>query len=124
MQAFRFWIVLDYRRQRIGAVGALANLGYEVCDQTVGNALQRHVLRGARAQARDILVGFHSDPSGAAGGERLLHRGGADITRADKLLRAVFIHLESRRVDIAGITVYPDEPWKQIASEEGSFCGQ
>ena len=27
-----------------------------------------------------------------------------------------FIHLESRRVDIAGITVQPDEPWrKQIA---------
>jgi hypothetical protein len=27
-----------------------------------------------------------------------------------------FIHLESRRVDIAGITVHPDEPWmKQMA---------
>jgi hypothetical protein len=27
-----------------------------------------------------------------------------------------FIHLESRRVDIAGITVHPDERWmKQIA---------
>jgi putative transposase len=27
-----------------------------------------------------------------------------------------FIRLESRRVDIAGITVHPDEPWmKQIA---------
>jgi hypothetical protein len=22
-----------------------------------------------------------------------------------------FIHLESRRVDIAGITIHPDEPW-------------
>jgi putative transposase len=27
-----------------------------------------------------------------------------------------FIHLESRRVDIAGMTIHPDEPWmKQIA---------
>jgi hypothetical protein len=27
-----------------------------------------------------------------------------------------FIHLESRRVNIAGITLQPDEPWmKQIA---------
>jgi putative transposase len=27
-----------------------------------------------------------------------------------------FIHLESRRVDVAGITIHPDEPWmKQIA---------
>ena len=24
-----------------------------------------------------------------------------------------FIHLESRRVDIAGITIHPDEPWMQ-----------
>jgi hypothetical protein len=27
-----------------------------------------------------------------------------------------FIHLESRRLDIAGITIHPDEPWmRQIA---------
>jgi putative transposase len=27
-----------------------------------------------------------------------------------------FTHLESRRIDIAGITIHPDEPWmKQIA---------
>jgi len=27
-----------------------------------------------------------------------------------------FIHLESRRVDVAGITAHPDEPWmEQIA---------
>jgi hypothetical protein len=27
-----------------------------------------------------------------------------------------FIHLESRRVDIAGITIHPNEPWmKQMA---------
>ncbi len=32
-----------------------------------------------------------------------------------------FIHLESRRVDIAGITVHPDEPWmKQIEPEMAS----
>ena len=24
-----------------------------------------------------------------------------------------FIHLESRKVDIAGITVHPDQPWMQ-----------
>jgi putative transposase len=39
-----------------------------------------------------------------------------------------FIHLESRRVDIAGITVHPDEPWmKQIARNvtwrDGVRCG-
>src|SRR5213595_1497900 len=35
---------------------------------------------------------------------------------AGDLLRTVFIHLESRRVDIAGITVHPNELWmKQMA---------
>jgi hypothetical protein len=37
-----------------------------------------------------------------------------------------FIHLESRRVDIAGITVHPDERWmKQIARKatmEAAAC--
>ena len=47
--------------------------------------------------------------------DRLFHGGGADAARAGDLLRIVFIHLESRRVDIAG-SRYPDEPWmKQIA---------
>jgi hypothetical protein len=38
-----------------------------------------------------------------------------------------FIHLESRRVDIAGITVHPDERWmKQIArkaTKAAACCG-
>jgi len=35
---------------------------------------------------------------------------------AGDLLRTVFIHLESRKVDIAGITVHPNEVWmKQMA---------
>jgi hypothetical protein len=36
-----------------------------------------------------------------------------------------FIHLESRRVDIAGITVHPNEPWmKQIARNVTMYdCG-
>jgi putative transposase len=38
-----------------------------------------------------------------------------------------FIHLESRRVDIAGITIHPGELWmKQIARNvtmEGCLCG-
>ena len=40
-------------------------------------------------------------------------RGGADAARAGDLLRAVFHPFESRRVNIAGITVHPDERWMQ-----------
>ena len=55
---------------------------------------------------------------------RASRRGAADFFTAELLtLRGLvtyyvlfFIHLESRRVDIAGITTHPNEPWmKQIA---------
>lgn len=34
-----------------------------------------------------------------------------------------FIHLGSRRVDIAGITVYPDEPWMQQIPRNATMEG-
>jgi putative transposase len=63
----------DWGYDRIA--GALANLGYRVCDQTVGKcpAAPRSAA-GAGAQALDHLVGVHSHPLGAAGGHRLPHR--------------------------------------------------
>jgi putative transposase len=34
-----------------------------------------------------------------------------------------FIHLESRRVDIAGITIHPDEPWMQPIAPNATMEG-
>jgi putative transposase len=34
-----------------------------------------------------------------------------------------FIHLESRRVDITGITVHPDEPWMQQVARNVTMEG-
>jgi len=45
---------------------------------------------GAGAQAHDNLGDVHSDPSGAAGGDGFLHRGGAHAARVGDILRAVF----------------------------------
>jgi hypothetical protein len=105
----------DWGYDRIA--GALANLGYKVCDQTVGNVLQRHGLPPAPERKRTTtwpaFIRTH-----------LALLAGTDFFTAEVLtLRGLvtyyvlfFIHLESRRVDIAGITVHPDEPWmKQIA---------
>ena len=105
----------DWGYDRI--VGALANLGYEVCGQTVGNVLQRHGLPPAPERKRTTtwptFIQTH-----------LALLAGTDFFTAEVLtLRGLvtyyvlfFIHLESRRVDIAGITVHPDERWmKQIA---------
>jgi len=105
----------DWGYDRIA--GALANLGYEVCDQTVGNVLRRHALPPAPERKRTItwaaFIRTH-----------LALLSGTDFFTAEVLtLRGLvtyyvlfFIHLESRRVDIAGITDRPDEPWmRQIA---------
>jgi Homeodomain-like domain/Integrase core domain len=105
----------DWGYDRIA--GALANLGYQVCDQTVGNVLQRHGLPPASQRKRtttwSAFIRTH-----------LALLAGTDFFTAEVLtLRGLvtyyvlfFIHLESRRVDIAGIAVHPDELWmKQIA---------
>ena len=105
----------DWGYDRIA--GALANLGYEISDQTVGNVLRRYGLPPAPERKRTTtwpaFIRTH-----------LALLAGTDFFTAEVLtLRGLvtyyvlfFIHLESRRVDIAGITVHPDEPWmKQIA---------
>ena len=105
----------DWGYDRIA--GALANLGYMISDQTVGNILQRHALPPAPERKRTTtwpaFIRTH-----------LALLAGTDFFTAEVLtLRGLvtyyvlfFIHLESRRVDIAGITIHPDEPWmKQIA---------
>jgi len=97
--------------------GALANLGYKVCDQTIGNVLQHHGLPPAPQRKRTTtwpaFIRTH-----------LALLAGTDFFTAEVLtLRGLvtyyvlfFIDLESRQVEIAGITVHPDERWmKQMA---------
>ena len=105
----------DWGYDRIA--GALANLGYEISDQTVGNVLQRHALPPAPERK-------HTTTWAAFIRTHLALLAGTDFFTAEVLtLRGLvtyyvlfFIHLESRRVDIAGITIHPDEPWmKQVA---------
>jgi hypothetical protein len=60
--------------------------------------------------------GLHSDPRCAVGGDRLLTAEVLTLRGLVTYYVLFFIHLESRRVAIARITVHPDEPWmKQIA---------
>ena len=89
-------------------VGALANLGYEVSDQTVGNVLRRHDMPPARQRRHTTtwaeFIRIH-----------LAVLAATDFFTAEVLtLRGLvtyyvlfFIHLESRRVDVAGITAHP-----------------
>ena len=98
-------------------VGALANLGHEISDQTVGNILKRH--RVPTAPERKHTTGWADfiPPHMAV-------QAGTDFFSVEVLtLRGLmtycvlpFICLESRQVEIAGVTRHPAEGWmKQIA---------
>ncbi len=98
-------------------VGALANLGHEISDQTVGNILKRRGVPTAPQRKRTTswadFIRAH-----------LAVLAGTDFFSVEVLtLRGLvtyyvlfFIRLESRRVEIAGVTSHPAEGWmKQIA---------
>jgi hypothetical protein len=95
-------------------VGALANLGHRVSDQTVGNILKRHGVAPApkRSQETTWKEFIQSHMAVLAGidfftVEVLTWRG---LVTYYVLF---FLHLESRRVSLAGITRHPDEAWMQ-----------
>jgi len=98
-------------------VGALANLGYTLSDETVGNILRRNGIPPAPERQRSTtwkeFIRAH-----------MAVLAGTDFFTVEVLtLRGLvtyyvlfFIHLESRRVEVAGITPHPNEAWmKQIA---------
>ena len=102
----------DWGYDRI--VGALANLGYTLSDQTVGNILKRHGIPPAPERKRKTtwadFIRVH-----------LSVLVGTDFFTVEVLtLRGLvtyyilfFMHLDSRRVEIAGITPHPHEAWMQ-----------
>ena len=105
----------DWGYDRI--VGAMANLGYRLSDQTVGNILQRHGISPAPERKRTTTW---SDFIRA----HMSVLAGTDFFSVEVLtLRGLvtyyvlfFIRLESRRVEVAGITRHPNDAWmKQIA---------
>ena len=98
-------------------VGALANLGYTVSDQTVGNILKRHGMAPAPERKTTTtwkeFIRTHMDVLVAT-----------DFLTAEVWTTAglityyvlFFIHLASRKVHVAGVTPHPDERWMvQIA---------
>src|SRR5215472_14004424 len=98
-------------------VGALANLGHQVSDQTVGNILRRHGIAPVPARSKTTtwkdFIRRHMDVLAATDFftvEVLTWRG---LVTYYVLF---FIHLESRRVSIAGITDHPEACWmRQMA---------
>src|SRR5262247_1070498 len=98
-------------------VGALANLGYTVSDQTVGNILKRHVLPPAPERKKTTtwkeFIRTHMDVLVATDFFT------AEVWTLGGLVTyyvLFFVHLGSRKVHIAGVTPHPDQAWMmQIA---------
>jgi putative transposase len=104
--------------------GALANLGYHVADQTVGNVFApSRYTAGAGAQADDDLGEFIR--------VHLAVLAGTDFFTVEVLtLRGLvtyyilfFIQLESRRIDTVGITVHSNEQWMQQVARNATMDG-
>ncbi|MGB7933577.1 MAG: helix-turn-helix domain-containing protein [Gammaproteobacteria bacterium] len=105
----------DWGYDRI--VGAMANLGYRLSDQTVGNILQRQGIPPAPQRMRTTTWADFIRAHMAV-------LAGTDFFTVEVLtLRGLvtyyvlfFIQLESRKVEVSGITPHPNERWmKQIA---------
>ena len=95
-------------------VGALAHVGHDVSDQTVGNVLRRHGISPAPKRSRTTtwkdFIQVH-----------MAVLAGIDFFTVEVLTWKglvtyyvlFFIHLESRRVTLAGLTRHPTEEWMQ-----------
>ena len=108
-------------------VGALANLGYTVSDQTVGNILKRHGIAPAPERKTtttwEEFIRTHMDVLVATDFFT------AEVWTLGGLVTyyvLVFIHLGSRKVEAAGVTPYPNEAWmiqvaRNVTMEEWGF---
>jgi transposase InsO family protein len=105
-------------------VGAMANLGHKVSDQTVGNILKRHDIPPAPKRKKGTswkdFIRAH-----------MAVMVGTDFFTVEVLtLKGLktfyvlfFLHLESRRICLAGVTRHPDQEWmEQIARNVTMEC--
>ena len=108
-------------------VGALANLGYTISDQTVGNILKRHGLLPAPERKTTTtwkeFIRTHLDVLVAT--DFLT----AEVWTLGGLVTyyvLFFIHLSSRKIHVAGVTPHPNEAWmiqmaRHVTMEEWGF---
>src|ERR1044072_8053668 len=98
-------------------VGALANLGHQVSDQAVGNILKRYGIAPApqRKQKTTWKEFIQTHMAVLAGTDFFT----VEVLTWRRLMTyyvLFFLHLETRRVTLAGVTRHPTEAWMtQIA---------
>jgi len=104
--------------------GALANLGHEVSDQTVGNVLHRHGIAPAPQRKRTTTwAAFIRAHLAVLAGTDFFTVEVFTLHGLVTYYVLFFIHLETRRVNIAGISVHPDERWMQQIARNATMDG-
>jgi transposase InsO family protein len=110
-------LIVRFARENSGwgydrIVGALANLGHSVSDQTVGNILRRYGIAPAPKRSQNTTwKDFIASHMAVLAGtdfftvEVLTWRGLATY------YVLFFIHLETRRISLAGLTRHPTSEW-------------
>jgi transposase InsO family protein len=108
-------------------VGALANLGYTISDQTVGNILKRHGIPPAPERKTTTtwkeFIRTHMDVLVATDFFT------AEVWTLGGLVTCYvlfFLHLSSRKAHVAGVTPHPDQAWmvqvaRNVTMEEWGF---
>jgi putative transposase len=101
-------------------VGAMANLGYTLSDQTVGNILLRQGILPAPKRKRETTWAdfIRAHMSVLVGTDFF----SVEVLKLRGLVTyyvLFFIHLESRKVEIAGITPHPNEAWRACPASPG-----
>ncbi|MGB5583399.1 MAG: helix-turn-helix domain-containing protein [Gammaproteobacteria bacterium] len=98
-------------------VGAMANLGYRLSDQTVGNILQRHGISPAPQRKRTTTwTDFVREHMSVLAGTGFFSVEVLTLRGLVTYYVLFFVRLERRQVEVAGITQHPNEAWmKQIA---------
>src|SRR6266851_1445117 len=108
-------------------VGAVANLGYTISDQTVGNILKRHGIPPAPERKTTTtwkeFIRTHLDVLVATDFFT------AEVRTLGGLVTyyvLFFLHLGSRKIHVAGVTPHPNEAWmvqvaRNVTMEEWGF---
>ena len=102
----------DWGYDRI--VGAMANLGYRLSDQTVGNILQRHGIPPAPERKRTTTwADFIRAHMAVLAGTDFLTVEVLTLRGLVTYYALFFIHLDSRKVEVSCLTPHPNERWMQ-----------
>ncbi|HEY5028030.1 MAG TPA: hypothetical protein VIK39_06445 [Candidatus Angelobacter sp.] len=108
-------------------VGAMANLGHRLSDETVGNILRRHDIPPApKRKQTTSWKEFIRTHIAVMVGTDFFTVEVLTLTGLKTYYVLFFIHLESRRICLAGVTRHPDQAWmeqmaRNVTMEESGF---